>query len=161
MQGQVGCICLSPFSPSKQDTERELRIMWPLTTGLMYLRLPINTNTAAYNRAAGLWVAMFAFTLMPSETACTVWNQERAVVRGLTQPMTCIGIPASLDMFYYALLRDVNYVCCTSTELPTACTLYAVEQGCEVCAAGAQGGDRWHISSDIVLLGKDAGFSAI
>ncbi|KAK9823066.1 hypothetical protein WJX81_006280 [Elliptochloris bilobata] len=48
--------------------------------GLMYLRLPLDSSTAAYNRAASLWVAMFAFTLMPSETACTVWNQERAVV---------------------------------------------------------------------------------
>ena len=47
----------------------------------MYLRLPLDNSTAAYNRAASLWVAMFAFTLMPSETACTVWNQERAVVR--------------------------------------------------------------------------------
>jgi len=49
--------------------------------GLMYLRLPLDSSTAGYNRAAALWVAMFAFTLMPSETACTVWNQERAVVR--------------------------------------------------------------------------------
>ena len=47
----------------------------------MYLRLPLDNSTAAYNRAASLWVAMFAFTLMPSETACTVWNQECAVVR--------------------------------------------------------------------------------
>jgi len=49
--------------------------------GLMYLRLPLDSSTAGYNRAAALWVAMFAFTLMPSETACTVWNQERAVAR--------------------------------------------------------------------------------
>ena len=47
----------------------------------MYLRLPLDSSTAGYNRAAALWVAMFAFTLMPSETACTVWNQERAVAR--------------------------------------------------------------------------------
>ena len=57
-----------------------LRRAW-LRAGLMYLRLPLDNSTAAYNRAASLWVAMFAFTLMPSETACTVWNQERAVVR--------------------------------------------------------------------------------
>lgn len=47
----------------------------------MYLRLPLDTPTAAYNRSAALWIAMFAFTLMPSETACSVWCQERAVVR--------------------------------------------------------------------------------
>ena len=52
----------------------------------MYLRLPLDSSTAAYNRAAALWVAMFAFTLMPSETACTVWNQERAVVRAPPAP---------------------------------------------------------------------------
>lgn len=49
-------------------------------SGLMYLRLPLDTTTAGYNRSAALWIAMFAFTLMPSETACSVWNQERAVV---------------------------------------------------------------------------------
>jgi hypothetical protein len=48
--------------------------------GLMYLRLPLDTTTAGYNRSAALWISMFAFTLMPSETACSVWNQERAVV---------------------------------------------------------------------------------
>ena len=48
--------------------------------GLMYLRLPLNTATAGYNRSAALWIAMFAFTLMPSETAVSVWCQERAVV---------------------------------------------------------------------------------
>ena len=57
-----------------------------LRVGLMYLRLPLDNSTAAYNRAASLWVAMFAFTLMPSETACTVWNQERAVVRAPCSP---------------------------------------------------------------------------
>ena len=46
----------------------------------MYLRQPLDTATAAYNRSAALWVAMFAFMLMPSETACSVWCQERAVV---------------------------------------------------------------------------------
>ena len=46
----------------------------------MYLRLPLGTATAGYNRSAALWISMFAFTLMPSETACSVWNQERAVV---------------------------------------------------------------------------------
>ena len=48
--------------------------------GSMYLRQPLDTATAAYNRSAALWVAMFAFMLMPSETACSVWCQERAVV---------------------------------------------------------------------------------
>ncbi|KAK9905029.1 hypothetical protein WJX75_008206 [Coccomyxa subellipsoidea] len=48
--------------------------------GLMYLRLPLDTATAGYNRSAALWISMFAFTLMPSETACSVWNQERAVI---------------------------------------------------------------------------------
>ena len=48
--------------------------------GLMYLRLPLNAATAGYNRSAALWIAMFAFTLMPSETAVSVWCQEKAVV---------------------------------------------------------------------------------
>ena len=60
----------------------------------MYLRLPLDTATAGYNRSAALWVAMFAFTLMPSETACSVWNQERAVVGSLQPPpevMRCLA----------------------------------------------------------------------
>lgn len=59
--------------------------------GLMYLRLPLDTPTAAYNRSAALWIAMFAFTLMPSETACSVWCQERAVVRACTPLSACLN----------------------------------------------------------------------
>ncbi len=56
----------------------------------MYLRLTLNSSTSAYNRSAALWVSMFAFTLMPSETACTVWNQERAVVRARSLRPHCL-----------------------------------------------------------------------
>lgn len=61
-------------------------VMRAAAAGSMYLRQPLDTATAAYNRSAALWVAMFAFMLMPSETACSVWCQERAVV-GLIIPL--------------------------------------------------------------------------
>lgn len=57
----------------------------------MYLRLPLSTATAGYNRSAALWISMFAFTLMPSETACSVWNQERAVVGHRTSPRSLLA----------------------------------------------------------------------
>ena len=62
----------------------------------MYLRLPLNTATAGYNRSAALWIAMFAFTLMPSETAVSVWCQERAVVGSslaCAPPQLCMRVP--------------------------------------------------------------------
>ena len=62
----------------------------------MYLRLPLHTATAGYNRSAALWISMFAFTLMPSETACSVWNQERAVVAPHPQMLSAPNrIPSS------------------------------------------------------------------
>ena len=63
----------------------------------MYLRLPLNTATAGYNRSAALWIAMFAFTLMPSETAVSVWCQERAVVGSslVSTPASCPALHES------------------------------------------------------------------
>lgn len=79
----------------------------------MYLRLPLDSSTAAYNRAASLWVAMFAFTLMPSETACTVWNQERAVVRAHSAALPA----ASLALCKFA--ADCGQECMVLGSLPT------------------------------------------
>lgn len=76
MQLQVHLMCLRAMS-----SVMSFVMSCALAAGLMYLRLPLDTATAGYNRSAALWISMFAFTLMPSETACSVWNQERAVVR--------------------------------------------------------------------------------
>ena len=73
--------------------------------GLMYLRLPLNTATAGYNRSAALWIAMFAFTLMPSETAVSVWCQERAVV-GSSSVCTPLRCPALHESPHVACDQD-------------------------------------------------------
>ena len=108
--------------------------------GLMYLRLPLDTATAGYNRSAALWVSMFAFTLMPSETACSVWNQERAVVSPASLPeeasLSCLcdrwdslGVLWCLAMF--------GRLCLCSTAY--ADRLLSVLQQCDSGCAGMFG----------------------
>ena len=87
-----------------------MRKLWgAASAGLMYLRLPLDTATAGYNRSAALWISMFAFTLMPSETACSVWNQERAVV-------------CALPIFYFKI-RNERQKEFFPFRVPPACTL--------------------------------------
>lgn len=89
----------------------------------MYLRQPLDTATAAYNRSAALWVAMFAFMLMPSETACSVWCQERAVVSFacLLFPLPCLMMGQLLALALHACPRpllkckgDFSWVVCVT-----------------------------------------------
>ena len=90
----------------------------PLSAGLIYLQLGhTNDTSSVFDRLASLWLLLAVLAFTPCETACTLWDSERLLLRKEITSGTY-----SVDTFYLAKTL-------TTVPFQMACTTLYGEHG--------------------------------